>query len=90
MVAPAHCNLQKIGCRSASGFRFVHQLVFLAADKCPNRACKKPASDSREREKIAPGWQQRLHRAIIDTSFERFLAREFWKPGTTASQAVAP
>src|SRR6266487_3800204 len=37
-------------------------------------------SDSSEREKIASGWQQRLHRALIDTSFVSSMAREIWKP----------
>jgi hypothetical protein len=44
-----------------SGLFFVDRLVLFAAAKRSKRACTKPTSDSREREKIAPGWQQRLH-----------------------------
>jgi hypothetical protein len=45
----------------ASGPSFLGRLVVFAAAKRAKRAGTKPTSDSREREKIAPGWQQRLH-----------------------------
>src|SRR5205823_14172774 len=63
----------------ASRFRFVNWLVFPAAGKTEQCACNHAASDSCEREKIAPGWQQRLHRAIIDTSLVNRVARKFYK-----------
>jgi hypothetical protein len=44
-----------------SGFCFLDRLVLFAAAKRAKRACVKPTPDSREREKISPGWQQRLH-----------------------------
>src|SRR5438034_3355826 len=37
------------------------------------------ASDSGETEKNPRGWQQRLHRAIIDTPIANRVARKFWK-----------
>jgi len=77
MVAPARGNLRKIGSRQASCFRFIDWFVFLAAGQSQERTCEKPTSDSCEREKIAPGWQQRLHRAIIDTSVVNRVARKF-------------
>ena len=39
--------------------------------------CSKCVSDSRETEKIVPGRQQSLHRAIIDTSVANSVARQF-------------
>jgi hypothetical protein len=45
----------------AFGLCFLDRLVVFAAPKRVKRACTKPTSGSREREKIAPGWQQRLH-----------------------------
>jgi hypothetical protein len=44
-----------------SGPRFLDRLVLFAAAKRAKRACVKPTPGSREREKIALGWQQRLH-----------------------------
>jgi hypothetical protein len=38
----------------------------------------------------APGWQQRLHRDIIDTFVENVLARKFWKTRNDGREAVAP
>jgi hypothetical protein len=76
MIASTCTDLRQIRSPQASCFRFAHQLVFLAANKRQSRACKKPASDSREREKIAPGWPQRLQRAIIDTSAFNLMARK--------------
>ncbi len=70
-------DLRKIGSGPSSRFRFVNWLVFLAAGKNDNRACNEAASDSREAEKIVSGFPERLHRAIIDTLVESFLARKF-------------
>ena len=41
------------------------------------RATDDAGSDSGETENIAPGWQQCLHRRIIDTSFANHVARKF-------------
>jgi len=77
MVASFRSDLQKIDGCYASSFRFVHQLLFFEADKCQNRARKRPASGSREREKVIPGWEQRLHRDTIDTFVGNAMARKF-------------
>jgi len=70
-------DLREVGSCFAGRFRFVNWLVFLAAGKNDNRACNEAASDSREAEKIVSGFPERLHRAIIDTLVESFLARKF-------------
>jgi len=45
----------------ASGLCFLDWFVISAAAKRAKRAYMKPTPDSREREKIAPCWQKRLH-----------------------------
>jgi hypothetical protein len=76
MVASAHSHLQKIGSPQASCLRFVNRFVLWAAGQSQKRICEKPASDSCAKEKIALGWQQRLHRAITDTSVFNLMARK--------------
>ena len=68
-------DLRKIGGTFAGGFRFIDGLVFRAADE--SHARKKPASDSRETEKVVSSFSQRLHRATIDMLAGSFLARKF-------------
>src|SRR4029077_15486693 len=80
MVASARSHVQKIGSRHATCLRLIGRFVLQAGGQRHKCICKKPASDSREREKIASGWQQRLHRALIDTSFVSSMAREILKP----------
>jgi hypothetical protein len=59
----------------AFGLYFLDRLVVLAAPKRAKRARTKPTSDSHEREKIASAWQQRLHGALIGSSFVNLMAR---------------
>ncbi|PYJ21225.1 MAG: hypothetical protein DME71_11705 [Verrucomicrobia bacterium] len=77
MVAYTHSDLRKIGSRQASCLPLIDWFVFRAACQSQERTCKKPTSDSCERHKIASAWQQRLHRAIIDTSVVNRVARKF-------------
>ena len=70
-------DLRKVGSCFAGRFRFVNWLVFLAAGKTEQGAGNQAASDSGETEKIARGWQQYPHRAIIDTSLVNRVARKF-------------
>jgi hypothetical protein len=68
---------RKIRSRSTGPVCFVGRLAFFAAAKREKRGCKKPTSDSREKEKIVSAWQQRLHRGIIDTLLVNRVARKF-------------
>jgi hypothetical protein len=70
-------DLRKISGCFPGCFRFVNWLVFLAASKTEQCACSQAASDSGETEKIARGWQQYPHRAIIDTPLVNRVARKF-------------
>jgi hypothetical protein len=70
-------DLWEIGSRQAGRFRFVDWLVFLAARESENRARTQTTSDSSETENIISGWQQRRHRALIDTFFVSPIARKF-------------
>jgi hypothetical protein len=45
----------------ASGFSFLGRLVLFAAAERAKAASMKPTPGSRQRDKIALGWQQRLH-----------------------------
>ncbi|PYL06722.1 MAG: hypothetical protein DME33_12810 [Verrucomicrobia bacterium] len=76
MVASARIDLREIRSPQASCLRFVNWLVLWAAGQSQKRMCEKPASDSCAKEKIAPGWPQRLHRAITDTSLFNLMARK--------------
>jgi hypothetical protein len=66
MVGFARNDLRKIGSRQANCLPLIDWFVLRAAGQSQKHICKKPTSDSREREKIASAWQQRLHRVIID------------------------
>jgi len=70
-------NLRKIGGRFSGGFRFVDRFGLPAAGKTEQRAADDAGSDSGETEKIVPGWQQCLHRNIIDMSLANDVARKF-------------
>jgi hypothetical protein len=76
MIASVHGNLRKIASRQASCLRLINWFVLRGAGQSQKRICEKPASDSCEKEKIAPGWPQRLQRAIIDTSVFNLMARK--------------
>src|SRR2546421_150837 len=60
------CDLRKIRSCLIGRLCLPDVLVRFAGIKREQPAYRKPASDSREREKIASAWQQRLHRVIID------------------------
>src|SRR5437588_10677875 len=70
-------DLRKIGGRFSGGFRFVDRFGLPAAGKTEQRAADEAGSDSGETEKIVPGWQQCLHRNIIDMSLANGVARKF-------------
>src|SRR5438132_492758 len=70
-------NLRKISGCFPGRFCFVNWLVFPATAKREQRASDDAESDSGDTEKIAPGWQQYLHRTIIDTSLANCVARKF-------------
>jgi len=72
-------DLWKIGCAFSCCFSFVDRLAFLATPKREQGAHTDTESDSIETEKMAPRFQQCLHRAIIDTSLLNRLARKFQK-----------
>jgi hypothetical protein len=72
-------DLRKIGSGFSSRFCLVDWLIFSAAGKHEKRACDQAASDPGETEKIALGLEERLHRAIIDMSFAKRVARQFCK-----------
>src|SRR5438552_10230873 len=76
MIASTRTDLLEIRSRVTSSLFFVDRLVLFPAAKCKKRACNRPTSNSREREEIARGWQQCLHRAIIDTSSVSPMARK--------------
>src|SRR5437016_13272360 len=68
MVASAHSHLRKIGSRQSSCLRLINWFVLRGAGQSQKRKCEKPASDSCAKEKIAPGWPERVHRVITDTT----------------------
>src|SRR5213596_119238 len=70
-------DLRKIGGCFSGGFRFVDRFGLPAAGKTEQRAADDAGSDSGETEKIVPGWQQCLHRNIIDMSLANDVARKF-------------
>ena len=56
----------------------MRRLVRFDAAKRGKRSCTKPTSNSHEREKIAFGTEERLHRAITDIAAANCVARQFW------------
>jgi hypothetical protein len=76
MIASTCTDLREIGSPQASCLRFINWFVLWAAGQSQKRICEKPASDWCAKEKIAPGWPQRLHRAITDTSLFNLMARK--------------
>jgi hypothetical protein len=58
------------------GFRFIHDFVFAAPGETQKRTRNQVTADSTETEKMAPRFQQCLHRAIIDTSIANRVTRK--------------
>ena len=73
-------DLRKIGGAFPCRFSFVDRLF--AAGKGKQGAHTDARSDSTKTEKMAPLFQQCLHRAIIDISLVNRVARKFWRQGS--------
>src|SRR6266545_3821133 len=70
-------NLRQIRGGFSRRFRLVDWLVFLATGECQGQQGAKTDSDPSEKEKIAFGLEERLHRAVIDISLANREARQF-------------
>src|SRR5206468_12728050 len=59
-------DLRKVGGRFSGGFRFVDRFGLPAASKTEQCAADEAGSDSRETERIVPGWRECRDRDSVD------------------------